>query len=90
MFYPSNRTITDTLTGRKLRLFTDDIDHKWEYRDDDNGQKVVMSYVNLLGTPVFIRTEDRQTLTVEGMHGVNSTLKPTHIKYYPEDRFKKI
>jgi hypothetical protein len=90
MFYQTNRTITDIPTGRKLRLFTDDIDHKWEYRDEDTGERVNMSYVNLMRSPVFIRTEDGQTLTVQGMHGVNDSLKVTHIKYYEEDRFKKL
>lgn len=82
--------ITDIPTGRKVRLYVDDITGKRKYMDEQTGVWVNMAYVNGLNSPVFIRTEDGQQLTVEGQHGVNDSLKVTHIKYYPEDRFRKL
>lgn len=91
MFYQTNRTITDIPTGRTLRLFHEETTHKREYRDEATGETVQMAYVN--GTvcfPVDIRTEDGQTLTVQGEQGVNSSLNVTHIRHFGKKRFQKL
>jgi len=87
--YATPRTVTDIQTGATLRLFTDDTTHRFEYRDETTGDKVALRYVNLMGSPVYVKTEDGQQLTVNGMHAVNTSLNITHIKYYQEARFKK-
>jgi hypothetical protein len=87
---PTPRTITDITTGATLRLFTDDTTHRFEYRDETTGDKIGLRYVNLMGSPIYLRLEDGKQLTLNSMQCVNSSVKVTHTKYYEEARFKKL
>ena len=88
--YATPRTVTEIHSGTTLRLFRDDTTHKFEYRDETTGEKVALCYVNLMGSPIYLRLEDGQQLTLNSMQCVNSSVKVTHTKYYEEARFKKL
>jgi len=90
MMYATPRTVTEIHSGATLRLFTDDTTHKFEYRSETTGQKVALCYVNLMGSPIFLRTEDGKQIILEGMQCVDTSVKITHSKYYEEKRFKKL
>ena len=89
MFYQSQRTYTDALTGRTVRLFVHSETKQWQYRDEQTGEVIRPTYTNGMGLPVHLRTEDGTEYKVPSMNCITPPSRPTHIKYFGDKRFRK-